>query len=388
MPSKGQYIRLETKGRRSGKPHSVLVRFVTFDGKIAIFPGNDGRRDWLANIASNSEVRVFGDDSIIEGSAKLRDVGAPGDPLLGAFARKYGNEVVRGMYWGQKRYVEIEPRAESLADDYHELVYADLEAAFDGVAEEYDRHIFRNPMNVWLRTVSVRLMTQIFRPGDVILEIGCGTGTETLSLAERGIKVLASDISSKMLSVLRRKADRAGLGKQVVPVHCRPYMLKTRLEELGYTSVDGAYSTYGAINTEPRLDDLFSDLRSIIRTGGRLVLGVWNRYCLYEMIGYSIRFWPSMAVARFRNPVPVGKSRFCVPSNAYSVAALSKMLSKSFRLEGVHGVGIFLPPSNLVKYLPPSPILDFVKRADVSVEAHFPWNRLGDHFLGIYSKIG
>jgi SAM-dependent methyltransferase len=268
------------------------------------------------------------------------------------------------------------------------LVYAELEAAFDGVAENYDHHIMDNPMNLWLRNRSVYHLLRVFRRGDLVLEVGCGTGTETLSLARAGIKVVASDISSKMLDVLSRKAASAGLSEMVVPVHARPHLVKEKLKELGIGHVDGAYSTYGAVNTDPQLGLFFKDLNEAIRPGGTLVLGVWNRFCMYEVIGYAARLRPSMMVARFRNPVPVGKSRFCVASDAYSVGSLGEIISPYFRLDRVFGVEMFLPPSNLTRYLPPEPLLGLLERLEVGIEGSFPWNRLGDHFLAIYSRPG
>jgi deazaflavin-dependent oxidoreductase (nitroreductase family) len=388
MSSPGQYLRLETTGRRTGKPHNVLLRYATVEGGIVLFPQANGHQDWVANLQSNPKVRIFGEGRIFGGQAKVKRADSLDDPVLAAFWRKYGGEVVRSGYWGRTKYVEVQLEAGSSPADFDELIYGDLEAAFDGVANDYDRHIFGNAMNVWLRNRSVALMSRVFRRGELILEIGCGTGTETLRLARSGIHVLATDISSKMLSVLKRKAEKAALTDFVTPIHARPYALKEIVRRLGHAEIDGAYSTYGAINTEPRLQDLFASLHSMIRSGGSLILGVWNKYCLYEMLGYALRLKPSMIGARFRNPVPVGKSRFCVASNAYSVGTLERMISGYFKLDKVYGVCIFLPPSNLTKYLPPEPILGLVRRADLAVEAIFPWNRLGDHFLGVYSKIG
>ena len=84
------------------------------------------------------------------------------------------------------------------------------------------------------------------------------------------------------------------------------------------------------------------------------MLGVWNKFCMYEMIGYSLRMRPKMVVARLRNPVPVGRSRFCVSSMAYSVGSLSELIAGRFELKEVYGVEILLPPSNLTEYLPPA----------------------------------
>lgn len=385
--SSGEYIRLETVGRVTGRNHSVLVRFITIDGKIVIFPQTQGKQDWVANIRQTPQVNVYWAGRTMKGTASVRQVAGLKDPLLGIFTRKYGQAEVRKRYWGQSKYIEIEVTSQSEAGaDYTDLVYAELEAAFDGVAEHYDDHIMGNPMNLWLRNRSVYHLLKVFGEGDVVLEVGCGTGTETLSLAKAGIRVIASDISSKMLGILARKAADAGLQDRVVPLHARPYMLRTKLRELGFEKVDGAYSTYGAVNTDPRLELFFQDLNAMIKPGGTLVLGVWNKYCLYEMLGYAIRMRPSMVVARLRNPVPVGKSRFCVASDAYSVGSLNKIISPYFRLKKVFGVEVLLPPSNLTRYLPPGPLLGLMERLDVGIEGSFPWNRLGDHFLGIYSR--
>lgn len=387
LPSSGEYLRLETIGRRTRFPRNVLVRFIAIGGKIVVFPQNQGRQDWVANIRRNPRVNLFGADRTFAGHAELKQISGLKDPLLGVFTRKYGEDEVRKRYWGQTRYVEIEIVSESSAEDYAELYYSDLQAAFDGVAEHYDEHILGNPMNVWLRNRSVNYLTKIFKPGEVVLEIGCGTGTETLLLAQHGLKILAADISPKMLEVLTRKARDTGVSDQIVPIQTRTYSLKEKLEQLGYDRIDGAYSTYGAINTEPKLDQLFQDLHSLIRPEGHLVLGVWNKYCLYEMLGYSLKLRPSMAFARLKNPVPVGKSRFCITSYAYSVGSLKKHLGALFKLESVYGVEILLPASNLIRYLPPEPLLSLVKRVDMMLESHYPWNHLGDHFLGVYSRV-
>ena len=384
----GEYVRLETVGRVTGKPHSVIVRFITVGGKIVIFPQNLAKQDWVANVAKNPPVNVYWEGKRISGRATLRQVSGLKDPLLGIFTRKYGQAEVRKRYWGQTRYVEVEVTSQSEESDLVGLTYAELEAAFDGVAEHYDDHIMGNPMNLWLRNRSVYHLLKVFGKGDLVLEVGCGTGTETLSLAKAGIRVIASDISSKMLKVLERKAAAAGLGGMVTTLHARPDTLRARVKELGFDSLDGAYSTYGAVNTDPRLDLFFQDLHALIKPGGALLLGVWNRFCLYEMLGYAARMRPSMVVARLRNPVPVGKSRFCVASDAYSVGSLDKIVGPYFTLKEVFGVEIFLPPSNLTRYLPPQPLLGLVERLDVGIEGKYPWNRLGDHFLGVYSRAG
>lgn len=363
------------------------MRYVAVDGKIIIFPENAPHQDWVANVGSTPIVKIYTDSGVHEGRAAIKRVEGIEDPLLAIFSRKYGTQQVRQRYWGQFRYVEVELTGQLNKTDLVELVYGDLEAAFDGVAEDYDQHIFGNPMNIWLRDVSVGLLKQLFKPGDIVLEIGCGTGTETLVLASSGVKVIASDISSKMLQVLSRKAENSGLSDNVIPLHARPYQLRERVTQLGYPQIDGAYSTYGAVNTEPKLQTFFRDLHRLLKPGGTLLLGVWNKYYLYEILGYSLRLRPSMVTARMKSPVPVGRSRFCVSSNSYSVRSLNRLMSEHFALRKVYGIEILLPPSNLTRYLPPEPLLSLFKKVDLVLGQTFPWNRLGDHFLAVYVNL-
>ena len=382
-----EYLRLETIGRKSHRPHQVLVRYIAVGENIIVFPQNSGKQDWVTNLKADPKVKLYTEKTLFSADAHLKTIKGIDDPILSVFTRKYGVHIVRQRYWGQRTYIELKCTSiESGALD--EFIYADLEAAFDGVAEDYDRHIFGNPINTWLRSVSVRELKQHFAPGSIVLEIGCGTGTETLSLARHGVTVLACDISGKMLRVLSRKATEQGLQDRVVTIHCRTGELKDRIHALGYDKLDGAYSTYGAVNTEPRLNQLFTDLHDLLRDNGTLILGVWNRFCLYESFGYLLRGKPRLAFARLRNPVPIGRSRFCVKSNAYSVHSLSKQLKPLFKLEKIFGVVILLPPSNLTRYLPKGRLLESIKNLDLHLGRTFPFDQLGDHFLAVYRSKG
>jgi ubiquinone/menaquinone biosynthesis C-methylase UbiE len=60
-----------------------------------------------------------------------------------------------------------------------------------------------------------RIASNHIQPNSCILEIGCGTGTLSLLIAERGAHVTAVDISPSMLSEAERKAEEAGLADAI-----------------------------------------------------------------------------------------------------------------------------------------------------------------------------
>lgn len=66
-----------------------------------------------------------------------------------------------------------------------------------------------------LKTIKERIATDCVRPGDRVLEIGCGTATLALMMAQRGATVVAIDSSPPMLAEARRKADDAGLSETI-----------------------------------------------------------------------------------------------------------------------------------------------------------------------------
>lgn len=77
--------------------------------------------------------------------------------------------------------------------------------------------------------------------GTKALEIGCGTGRWTLPLLRRGIKITATEISSKSLDKVRTQAKEEKLLKNLV-------LIKTNFEEGGYKGEFDAAFCFGVIH--------------------------------------------------------------------------------------------------------------------------------------------
>lgn len=57
------------------------------------------------------------------------------------------------------------------------------------------------------------------RPGECVLDMGCGTGLLAVPLAQRGCRVTCADFSDAMLEATRRAAHEAGVDDLVTTVH-------------------------------------------------------------------------------------------------------------------------------------------------------------------------
>ncbi len=61
---------LTTKGRKTGKDHSVMLRAVNYNGKI-YFSRHRPDGDWFKNAITNADVKIQYNNEVFSGKAKL-----------------------------------------------------------------------------------------------------------------------------------------------------------------------------------------------------------------------------------------------------------------------------------------------------------------------------
>jgi SAM-dependent methyltransferase len=77
---------------------------------------------------------------------------------------------------------------------------------FDGIAAEYDRHRPAYPDELIAQACRVAGL----RSGDRVLEVGCGSGQLTRSLAGRGLRVTAVEPGANLIALAGQNLDGAG----------------------------------------------------------------------------------------------------------------------------------------------------------------------------------
>jgi SAM-dependent methyltransferase len=133
------------------------------------------------------------------------------------------------------------------------------------------------------------------RPGQRVVDLGCGSGRTTLELAARvgsAGEVVGADISAEMLARGRERAARLGAGN-VEFVHA-----DVQVHNFGEARFDAAYSRFGVMFFADPVA-AFANVRRALRPGGTLSFVCWQTVSDNEWM-----LLPGMAVAEVTGSLP------------------------------------------------------------------------------------
>ena len=301
--------------------------------------------------------------------------------VLNSLMNKYGKEKYSRWFSSPSRFIRLGMEARPGASSGKERYFSWLEDEFDSIADQYDTHIFGNRINVYLLDRSLKLLNSTFPKKSLILEIGSGSGAETVEMLKGGHEVVAIDISQKMLDTLSKKAGTVGLSERLTTIKLRASELKMLTSQYR-NSFDGIYSTYGAINCEPDISMLPEQMYNLTTNEGKVVMGLYNKLCFSDPMLHAVGLKLDRVFERMRAPIPEGRSRFCIDVYPYSSSYISGLFGDYFKTIRVEGVPVILPPSNYnSKMFPPGRNHSFLISMDSHLSSHFPFKFIGDHFL-------
>lgn len=159
----------------------------------------------------------------------------------------------------------------------HEVANVDQAAAWDGDEgevwaldwERYDRSLaaYRD------RILTAAAVTD----GERVLDVGCGNGQSTRDVASATLSgtVLGVDLSARMLERARELTASAGL-------HNVEYVqADAQVHRFGDGAFDLALSRFGSMFFADKVA-AFTNIRRALRSGGRLLLVVWQPVALNE----------------------------------------------------------------------------------------------------------
>ena len=262
-------------------------------------------------------------------------------------------------------------------------------APFDAIAATYDETFTASCIGRAQRGVVTRELDRVFRPGQQVLELNCGTGIDALHLAARGIHVLACDSSTQMVEIAMSKRHAKRLD---TPPCFRVLATEdiTLLEKEGTTRFDGAFSNFAGLNCLADIAPVAAGLGRLLRPGAKCVLCLFGRTCLWEMVWYLGRARPAKAFRRLMAApqlAPLGTNGV-VEVHYHSVRQTVREFASNFRLVRCEGVGVTVPPS----YVEPvarrfTRMLNLAMRADRYLGRCSGIRALADHVLLTFERI-
>lgn len=128
------------------------------------------------------------------------------------------------------------------------------------LAERYAAQPVGNPDAFEKKIAAVRSM---MTPDDVILAIGCGTGSLSLRLCDIGATHHGVDISEEMIRIARDKVEAAGVDN--VTFHVAPF--DRDFTVFGPESLSGALA-FSILHLLPNRTDAIAQLFELLKPGG------------------------------------------------------------------------------------------------------------------------
>jgi SAM-dependent methyltransferase len=266
-------------------------------------------------------------------------------------------------------------------------VSVDTICAFDSVAQEYDRSNSENSILREMRRRTLAVLAAHVPAGHRVLDLGCGPGTDAVTLARAGYHVAAIDWSPAMVEEARRRILRANL-EPLVSVH------RLAIEELDQLEADhyeAAYSNFGPLNCVADLEGAAHAVARRLRPGGILVASVIGRVCPWELALYVARGDRARAGIRFaRDLVPVPLNGRTVWTQYYTPRAFERIFAAAgFKRVALRALGLFVPPPYMNAFADRHPRLTAGLHAIEDALGAWPGVRqFGDHFLIVMRKTG
>jgi SAM-dependent methyltransferase len=228
-----------------------------------------------------------------------------------------------------------------------------------------------------------------FKAGDELLELNAGTGTDALFLASRGIKVLATDISDKMVGIIKEKIIHLGRSKTAENITGTEVCSFDEINSINKNNFNGIISNFGGLNCIDDFNKLSIDLSQKLKSGGIFIAVVMNSLCPWEIFYYSTRFDFKNV---FRRTKPEGVDAALgnekVRTYYFTPSQFSGYFEKQFKVKKIYTLGLFTPPPFLIGiYNRFKPLVKLFMKTDETLKGIFPLNRVGDHFIIIMQKI-
>ncbi len=232
----------------------------------------------------------------------------------------------------------------------------------------------------YLRKRNVGILQEVFKPGNRLLDIGCGTGTEASLMTAYGCELVVTDLSYGMVKATSERLNGAAMVVNAPAEHIDCFKIR----------FDGAYASFGVVNciTDPKR--FVANLSGVLRPGAYFVASVINRWYWGDFLLSALRV-PNYLKKRLKGwgHIVLNGVESTATARFYSIGELGKLVSPYFTVEKYFALPVILPPP----YLNPKErlskrVFDTMEAVEGMVYDKFPFRMLGDQTVVVFKRTG
>lgn len=208
-------------------------------------------------------------------------------------------------------------------------------------------------------------------PGRLLLDLGCGTGTLTVALQQKGYTPVGVDMSSEMLAIAANKGLEAGLGiDSWLAMDMRSLNLPSASFDIAICACDG----FNYLPSGSDLDSALAGLRQVLRPQGLLLFDVHTEYKMRHV-------FPSGPF------VQESEAGYCIWSSQYDECSA----------EATHDLTLFIhergelwrryEESHYQHYFKPDEITNSLRANGFELLAVVPWGQLAGEEVATTERL-
>ena len=247
--------------------------------------------------------------------------------------------------------------------------------AFDALAADYDVTFTDTDLGRRYRSVVWRRLDEHIVAGQRVLELNCGTGADAVHLAQRGVCVVATDLSPAMVEATTAKAIELGVGHLV-------QARQLAIEDVGTLVDQGPFSAivsdFGGMNCVADIGAIGADLAAPLASGGIAFLCVMGPAVPWEWAWYLAHGQPLKAIRRLRR-----RTRWRGITVRYpSARSVRRALSPWFEPVTTTAIGALVPPPYAQSWaIRHERLVDRLERWERRLETRHLTVAMADHYL-------
>ncbi len=246
-------------------------------------------------------------------------------------------------------------------------------AIFDTYALPYDEKFNRNPLGKYQRKQVQQAMASHLSPGQTILDVGCGPGSDFEFYHRLNLQVHAIDSSSKMIEIAKQKAALLGLDALI-----RHVPLEKFYPETSYNAI---ILNFGVINVFHPLEPILSRLDTLLNDDGILFIVSMPPVHIFTLLEWLVTFrWRAFLRRILHHRAVLG--------NGFQFYYYGKRaFTRQFRiLKAIHLCAVLPTPDQYHRYSSARKVAEKLMRLELGVKTSLPDWLGGDHVCYIMKK--